>query len=144
VCLVAIVAAFLLPARPAPRISGSVPSPWLIGAAALLAGSLFLIVPGTWGWSAVAIYLLLDVIMIVAASTLSHHEGWNAMHRLALAGGAALAYAWHAFVQHPAVGDAGRSTRIGNVIFAAGLIVLLVVAARRTASHVASSGARKP
>ncbi len=139
VCLVAIVAGFLLPARSAALGPGSVPNPWLIGAAALVAGSIFLVVPGTWGWTAVAIYLLLDLMMIAAMSTLSHREGWNATHRLALAGGAALAYAWHAFVQPPGVGGAGVSTRIGNVIFAAGLIVLLVVAARRTASRVNSA-----
>jgi hypothetical protein len=136
VCVVAIVAAFLLPARLAHRTPGSVPSPWLIGAAALVAGSIFLIVPSPWGWIAVAIYALLDLSMIAAVTTLSHRGGWNATHRLALAGGAALAYAWHAFIQNPAVGDAGRSTRIGNAIFAAGLIVLLFVAARRTAAHV--------
>jgi hypothetical protein len=139
VCVVAIVAAFLLPARSAPRRPGSVPSPWLIGTAALAAGSIFMIVPPTWAWTAVAIYLLLDLMMIAAMSLLSHREGWNGLHRLALAGGAALAYAWHAFIQNPAVGDAGRSTRIGNVIFAAGLIGLLVVAARHTASYVTPS-----
>src|SRR5580700_244206 len=149
VCVVAIVAAFLLPAPSAPRMPRSapnpwvpnswVPSPWLIGAGALVAGSIFLIVPGPWGWTAVAIYALLDLVVIAAVAILSHREGWNATHRLALAGGAALAYAWHAFIQHPAVGDAGRSTRIGNVIFAAGLIVLLVVAARHTASYVTPS-----
>jgi hypothetical protein len=144
VCLVAIVAAFLLPPRSAPRTPGSVPSPWLIGAAALLAGSIFLIVPGTWGWNAVAIYVLLDLLMITAMTTLSHREKWNATHRLALASGAALAYAWHAFVQHPAVGDAGLSNRIGNVIFGAGLIVLLVIAARRTTSHIDSINRTKP
>lgn len=141
VCVVAIVAAFLLPARSAPSMAGSVPNPWLIGAVALVAGSIFLIVPATWGWTAVAIYLLLDLMMIAAMSVLSHREGWNSTHRLALAGGAALAYAWHAFVQPPAVGGAGVSTRIGNVIFAAGLIVLLIVAARRTASHINSARA---
>lgn len=139
VCVVAIVAAFLLPIRTTSRASGSVPNPWLIGSAALLAGSIFLIVPDTLGWSAVAIYVLLDLLMIAAISNLSHRERWNAKHRLALAGGAALAYAWHAFVQHPAVGDAGRSTRIGNVIFAAALIVLLVVAGKRTAAQVNST-----
>ncbi len=139
VCVVAIVAAFLLPARPARRGPGAALSPWLIGAAALIAGSIFLIVPNVWGWIAVAIYLLLDVIMIGAVTFLSHREGWNATHRLALAGGAALAYAWHAFIQQPAVGDAGRSTRIGNVIFATGLIVLLVFAAKRTAAQVNST-----
>ena len=49
VCLVAIVAGFLLPARSAARGPGSVPNPWLIGAAALVAGSIFLIVPGDLG-----------------------------------------------------------------------------------------------
>ena len=144
VCVLAIVAAFLLPARSAPRTPGPVPNPWLVGSAALVAGSIFLIVPNIWGWTAVAIYLLLDVLMIAAISTLSHRDGWNATHRLALAGGAALAYAWHAFIQHPAVGNAGRSTRIGNVIFAAGLIVLLIVAAGRTASHVDSINRTQP
>jgi hypothetical protein len=141
VCVASIVAAFLLPARSAPRMPGSAPSPWFIGAAALLAGSIFLIVPPTWAWAAVAIYLLMDLTMIAAISALSHREGWNGLHRLALAGGAALAYAWHAFVQHPAVGDAGRSTRIGNIIFAAALIGLLVVAARRTGPYVNSASA---
>jgi hypothetical protein len=143
VCVVAIVAAFLIPARRTPRKPGSVPNPWLIGAAALLAGSIFLIVPNIWGWTAVAIYALLDMIMIAGVTTLSHREGWKATHRLALAGGAALAYAWHAFIQNPAVGDAGRSTRIGNVIFAAALIELLFVAARRTAGHVKSAGSQE-
>jgi hypothetical protein len=139
VCVAAIIAAFLLPARRATRTPDPAPNPWLIGAAALTAGSAFLMVPNTWGWIAVGIYLLLDLTMIAVMSTLSHRGGWKATHRLALAGGAALAYAWHAFVQHPAVGDAGLSTRIGNVIFAAGLIVLLVVAARRTAAHLDSA-----
>ena len=139
VCVAAIVAAFLLPTRSASRKPGSVPNPWLIAAAALVAGSIFLIVPGPWGWTAIAIYSLLDLMMIASMSALSHRDGWNATHRLALAGGAALAYAWHAFIQNPAVGDAGRGTRIGNVIFAAALIVLLVVAAGRTVAYVNSS-----
>jgi hypothetical protein len=81
VCVAAIVAAFLLPTRSASRKPGSVPNPWLIAAAALVAGSIFLIVPGTWGWTAVAIYSLLDLMMIASMSTLSHRDGWNATHR---------------------------------------------------------------
>ncbi len=135
VCVVVIIAAFQVRPRPAARISGWVPSPWLAGAVALIAGSVFLIVPGVWAWRAVGIYLLMDLALVVAISTLSRRQGWNAQHRLALAGGAALAYAWHAFMAHPAVGFGGVGFRIGNAIFAAALIVLLVVAARRTASH---------
>jgi hypothetical protein len=60
---------------------------------------------------------------------------WSGFHSLALAGGAALAYAWHAFLQNPAVGSAGMGLRIGNAIFAAALIVLLAFAARRTSCY---------
>jgi hypothetical protein len=136
ICVLTIVASFRLPAKQATRATGWTPSPWLVGAVALIAGSLFLIVPRTWGWLAVGIYLLLDVSLIAAVSVLSHRTGWNALHRLALAGGAALAYAWHAFIQTPAVGSAGTSFRIGNAVFAAALILLLVVATRRTAASL--------
>jgi len=134
ICVLTIIAAFRLPARQPTRTPGWTPSPWLAGAAALIAGSIFLIVPRAWGWLAVGIYVVMDLSLIVVISPLSHRDGWNAFHRLALAGGAALAYAWHAFIQTPAVGSAGTSFRIGNAVFAAALILLLVVAARRTAS----------
>jgi hypothetical protein len=135
VCVLAIFAAFRLPARPPQHASGWTPSPWLVGAAALVAGSIFMVVPNVWGWLAVAIYVFLDLTILAAVSVLSHREGWNSQHRLALAGGAALAYAWHAFIQQPAVGKGLSGVRIGNAIFAAALIILLVIAARRTASQ---------
>jgi hypothetical protein len=138
-CIVVTIAAFRLPVRSATRVPGWVPSPWLVGAAALIAGSVFLVVPKAWGWFAVGIYLLMDLAIIAAVSVLCKREGWNSQHRLALAGGAALAYAWHAFIQQPAVGSSGLSFRIGNAVFAAGLIVLLVIAARRTTPQPGSA-----
>jgi hypothetical protein len=135
VCVVAILAAFRLPVRTLHRTSGWMPTPWPVGAAALVAGSIFMVVPDTWGWRAVGIYVFLDLAMIAAVSVFSHREGWNAQHRLALAGGAALAYAWHAFIQQPAVGKGLTGVRIGNAIFAAALIILLVIAVRRIASQ---------
>jgi len=137
VCIAAAIAAFLLPRRSDGRKPGWVPNPWLVGAGALLAGSIFLMTPNAWGWHTVAVYAILDLAVIAAVIPFSHRAGWNAAHRLALAGGAALTYAWHSFIQHPAVGTGGVGFRIGNVVFAAGLIVLLAVAAKRTA---ASSG----
>jgi hypothetical protein len=135
-CVVTIVVAFCLPTGSTVRASGWVPSPWFVGAGALAAGSIFLLVPNAWNWWAVAVYIVLDLGLIATVFSLSHRPGWNRQHRLALAGGAALAYAWHAFVQNPAVGSSGRVDRIGNVIFAAGLIVLLVIAVRRTAANL--------
>jgi hypothetical protein len=136
VCILAIMSAFRMPSSSNSRTPGSVPSPWLVGAIALAAGSIFLVVPKAWAWLAVAIYILMDLALISAIFVWSHREGWNAQHRLALAGGAALAYAWHAFIQQPAVGNSGFSFRIGNAVFAAGLIVLLVIATRRTAAQL--------
>ena len=141
VCMIAAVAAFRLPTRAIARVPGWIPSPWIVGAAALVAGSVFMMVPNTLGWLAVGVYVLLDLLVIRAISVLSHREGWNGQHRLALAGGAALTYAWHSFIQHPAVGQVETSTRIGNAVFTAGLIVLLAIAARRTASQLRSAHA---
>ncbi len=70
---------------------------------------------------------------------MSQDSAWDATHRLALAAGAALTYAWHSFIQNPAVGAGGVSFRVGNAIFAAGLVVLLVFAARKTSRFVQSA-----
>ena len=107
VCAVSIVAAFRLP-------------------------RVFLLIPNRWGWGAVGAYLALDLVVIVLVSLWSHRADWDGRHRLALAGGAALAYAWHAFLETPAVGKSGMVDRVGNAVFAVALVVLLVMAARRT------------
>lgn len=145
VCIAAIVVAFRLPVRSVARTSGWIPNPWLVGAGALLAGSIFLMTPNNRGWLAVGIYLLLDLLVIAAVLVFSHRDGWNGGHRLALAGGASLTYAWHSFiVQHPAVGRGGTAFRIGNAIFAAALIFVLFIAARRTAENPGPGAALEP
>lgn len=133
VCAALIVLAVALPKRSGTRdrAPGLAPSPWLIGAPALAAGSIFMVVPKAWGWRAVGIYLALDLAMIVAVSIWSQRANWAGMHQLALAGGAALAYAWHAFTQTPVVGKNGVVNRVGNGVFAAGLVLLLWIAAAR-------------
>jgi hypothetical protein len=132
-CLIVIAIAFCIPRSSPARIQGpgGAPSPWLVGAASLVAGSIFLLVPRLWGWRAVGIYVALFLAMIVAVSVWSRRENWARLHRLALAGGAALAYAWHAFLQAPAVGKNDALNRVGNAVFATGLIVLLWIAAKR-------------
>jgi hypothetical protein len=132
-CVVIIVIAFLLP-KPTARTAhtlGPAPSPWLVGATSLAAGSIFLQIPRSWGWRAVGIYLALYLAMIVAVSIWSQSANWSGLHRLGLAGGAAFAYAWHSFLQAPAVGRNDIVNRIGNAVFTTGLIVLLWLAAQR-------------
>ena len=133
-CIVVAIAAFLLPRRKAGRIHGNPPSAWITGALSLAACSIFLVVPPAWGWGAVAIYLALDLLMTGAAASWSRMNGWNGLHPLSLAGGAALAYAWHAFIQQPVTGKADVAMRIGNAVLALATILLLWFAARRTAA----------
>jgi hypothetical protein len=140
-CVVVAIAAFLLPRRGATRAPGNPPSAWITGALSLAACSVFLVAPRTWGWGAVAIYLALDVAMILAVRAWSRLEGWSGLHILSLAGGAALAYAWHAFIQQPVTGKADASFRIGNAVLAAGTILLLYAAARRTSAALRKDNA---
>jgi hypothetical protein len=109
----------------------SVPSPWLFGFIALAAGSAILLVPKAWDWWAAAIILALELGVAVLVLYFSRRTGWQPAHKLALAAGAALSYAWHAFIQTPVVGGTGIDVRIGNGVFALGAILLIVFAARR-------------
>jgi hypothetical protein len=136
-CIIVAIAAFLLPRRTEARRPGNPPSPAVTGVLSLVASSIFLVVPRTWGWGAVAIYLALDLALIVAVTLWSRLEGWNPLHILSLGGGAALAYAWHAFIQQPVTGPADMGMRIGNAVLAAATILLLYAAARRTSAATA-------
>jgi hypothetical protein len=134
----AIIVALIVLAFRLPQLSGvhgrrSAPLYSTAGLTALIAGSAFLIIPNQWGWWTVCLYLVLDVSVILLIRTWSRGKGWGPRHRLALSGGAALAYAWHAFVETPAV---GRPNRAGNAVFAAGLLIALVAAALKTPVEV--------
>jgi hypothetical protein len=114
--------------------SGFTPGPWTVGALGLAAGSAILLMPPGWGWWAAGAILSLEVGGGALMLFWARRAGWTLQHKLALAGGAALAYGWHAFIQMPAVGAGGMSTRVGNAIFAAGAVGLILFAAKRTAS----------
>jgi hypothetical protein len=130
--------AFWMPNRVAYG-SRTAPSPWVAGAAGLVAGSAFLVVPPTWNWWAVLSYL---VLFAVTAALVwrwsSNRTEWTQMHRLALGGGAALAYAWHAFPQPPVLPAPPMVDFIGNTIFALVLVMILAFAVRRIARQQAN------
>jgi hypothetical protein len=135
IAVLAMIVAFVLPTRLAGTDSVPAPSPFLAGAIALIAGSLFLIVPRAWAWGAVAIYLAIDLVVIVAVTTMSHRSGWNGRHRLGLAAGAALAYGWHAFLQNPVDGTTGLPIRASNAVCLLLALALITFAARRQSRH---------
>jgi hypothetical protein len=136
--LALVMLAFAMPKRPTAERAGAAPSAWLVGAVTLLFGSAALFVPKEWGWVAVAELLGLDVVMLLAVLAWSRRGGWGLNHQLALGAGAALAYGWHAFLQHPAVGGAGMSVRVGNAMFLAGAIGLVWFGVRRCSAENAA------
>jgi hypothetical protein len=141
VALVAVAFAVGRRARPRTPPARRAPGPWRVGAAGLLASSLFFARPESW--LGVAMGLLLVAAMAVAVARWSRRAGWGAAHRFALAGGALLTYAWVGFALTPLMGAPGAPDLIGNAVFALGALALLV-ACGRTVRGAASSRARPP
>lgn len=126
-----IVAAFVVGRAPSPSTDYPAPNPRLVGAVAFVASSLFHHATSE-SWLGVAFGLLLVAVMTGLATRWSRREGWSAAHRLALAGGALLTYAWVGFVLSALLlGRTGAVDLIGNAVFAAGAVVLLAVATRK-------------
>ncbi|MFJ4899674.1 hypothetical protein [Streptomyces sp. NPDC088727] len=110
------------------------PAPWVVGALSFAATSAY------WGReylpdgvpAAVPVlgWVLLVAAVLVPGVRWARSEGWTGAHRLGLAGGALLTYAWVGFEQARYL-DVSRATGlIGNAVFAAGALVLLGAAAR--------------
>jgi hypothetical protein len=133
VILLLIVIAFRLqPAEPHNE-PGPVPSPWLTGAVAFVLGFCVLIDPPILNWGAVALMLAIDVFFLAMVFVLSRRAAWTPLHVLSLAAGGAIAYGTHAFMGHAVYGGADLIARIGNGIFLAAAVALILAGAIRTA-----------
>jgi hypothetical protein len=135
VILALVVAAFVVARRPLPRIDATAPSPWLVGAVALVATSL--VVARQYQPESVSVWLVVAgwfvLVAFVGALVLrwSRGCGWGEPHRLALAGGALLTYVWLGFQQATYLDVSRAAALLGNIVFSIGAIVLLLLAARR-------------
>jgi hypothetical protein len=133
------------------------PSPLLVGVVALVAGAVFMLLYATdptglspWladllpipAWLATLIYLALYATMAVLVVAWSRRPGWSDAHRLGLAGGALLTYAWHSFPWQALTPDTSQTADLAsNTILAAGAVALLVLAARRLQQQPAAATA---
>ena len=117
-----------------PGSFGLIPNPWFAGALALACGSAILMIPPRWGWWAAGAILLIELGMAVTVLIWAKRGGWSLPHKLALASGAALAYAWHSFIEPPVVGGAGVVGRVGNAVFTLGALALIGFAAKRSSA----------
>lgn len=132
ICVGLISLAFRVPFANVRTDKGAVPGWWFTGTVALLAGSAVLVTPNRWNWGAAAILVALDCSFLWFVSLFSRREKWTLLHTFSLAAGGALAYGLHAFFQTPVVG--GAHNHIGNVVFLAAAIALIVAGARNTSN----------
>ncbi|ADD39953.1 hypothetical protein [Stackebrandtia nassauensis] len=118
------------------------PPVWLVTALSLLAGaafagSAFLVSSGgadQLGWPLVLGYLVLVALMVTIVRHWSVSPDWGDAHRLALAGGALLTYAANAFIETPSTPVDPALDLAGNLGFALGAVVLLLLATRRVSN----------
>jgi hypothetical protein len=119
----------------APR-SGRAPAPLLVGAFTMIFGAAFMALVRARRMLAPLEDVSGLVVLFAAGIALilvwSRRAGWNERHRLAVAGGFLLTYAWYGFVQVPSVGKVTLFVdRLGDVVFGAGALLLLFLAISR-------------
>ncbi|MEV4009161.1 hypothetical protein AB0J35_01600 [Nonomuraea angiospora] len=148
VVVVALIVLGLRLRRSAPTVEGAAPGPWAVFAFALVAGAFFVLLyacdptglsPWLAGlsvpaWLSVLLYLALFAGVGALVARWSHRSGWSDAHRLALAAGAMLTYAWHSFPWKVIVPASPAADLAGNAVMTVGAVVLLVFAARRVAA----------
>jgi hypothetical protein len=140
VAVVLTVLAFRLPRAGARPVEGRMPSPWLVLAVTLVAGALFRLPDAVPTWLVVGLMVVVFTGMTVAVRHWSARDGWGAGHRLALAAGATLTYAWHSFFMRPFLGDGPVITPVSHVVFAALALVLLYFEVRSLRAGMAAAG----
>ncbi|MGH3095182.1 MAG: hypothetical protein ACRDMV_04185 [Streptosporangiales bacterium] len=125
------VAVFIGRTHARPRGTGVVPSAWLLGLIALAVTSAFEFNDVLPPWVYVALVLAAYAVAIAFVHHQSRQQTWTPMHEYALAAGALLTYAWHAFTA-PTLFPASHAAVIAShIVFGLGAVILLVLIARR-------------
>lgn len=113
------------------RTAGSVPKPIVLGALSFALALGFMSAHAALhGWMVVGVYVLIFIVAIAVLSFWSRRGTWTPLHTLAVGGGAMMTYACTAFPQEPVIGTKGTVDLIGNTLFAAIAVGLLIVAIR--------------
>ncbi|MER7367607.1 hypothetical protein [Nonomuraea wenchangensis] len=114
------------------QVRGWVPGPWSVLGLTLVAGLAFwlaaLTIDALGAWPAVAANLALYAAAYALVARWARRAGWGPAQRFALGAGWLLTYAWHSFLQPPALPAAPAVDLAGNVVFSVAAVVLLAVA----------------
>ena len=130
-----VIAAFAVRSLRRPTLDSHAPSPWLVGAAALVATSAYWMTLGfgasDWSeWAGIVVWCLVAGGGATAISRWSRQHGWDARHPFALAAGATLTYVWLAFPMPPVDGGSLTVDLVSNVVFGCIALIVLVAAGR--------------
>ncbi|MFJ4715443.1 hypothetical protein [Streptomyces sp. NPDC088785] len=142
--IVALIAlAFAVGRRPGPRRDAPAPAPAAVGLAAFAVSSAYWardLLPdeAVPAWVLVGTWCVLAAGAVVLFGRWARGRGWDARHRLALAGGALLTYAWVGFEHGWDMGVPHTLSVSGNVLFAGGALLLLALAARTVRRRAAA------
>jgi uncharacterized membrane protein YecN with MAPEG domain len=117
-------------------LTSHAPPPLLVAGASLLGTSAYMgpstLITASWyEWFGVLVWCVVAVGGVVLISHWSRQEGWDQRHVFALAAGAMLTYVWTAFPTRPESGGPLAEDLIGNAVFGAVAVVILLVAVRR-------------
>jgi hypothetical protein len=129
------------PASPTARATSgcSAPSPVVVGITALACGSAFMVIAAIVhaalpAAASVTAMLAALAALATAAARWSGRARWSERHRLAVAGGLLLTYAWYGFVQKPSVGHVSPHVDLlGDAALTAAALGLLITAIVRVA-----------
>ncbi|MFK4037952.1 hypothetical protein ACI2LC_19345 [Nonomuraea wenchangensis] len=114
------------------QVRGWVPGPWPVLGLTLVAGLAFwlaaLTIDTLGAWPAVAANLALYAASYALVARWARRAGWGPAQRFAPGAGWLLTYAWHSFLQPPALPATPAVDLAGNVVFSVAAVVLLAVA----------------
>lgn len=135
VIVAAIFLAFLLP-RARQKMSGSAPSPWLVGGVSFVASSACVQLYGQgvnglhWPWQIVSAGLVALVVLMAAFGlSAGRRAGWTDRQSFGIAAGALLTYCWSGFFSEIALH--GPAMLGAHALLAAAMVLLMVLAALR-------------
>ncbi|MBE1491346.1 hypothetical protein [Plantactinospora soyae] len=128
VAVVLVGAAFLVRRRPADPVAKAPPRPWRVLLVAFLLSSLL----GIWeNWYGVALGVAVIALTVWYVTRWARSPRWSQRHRLALASGALLTWAWHGFVLQPWREVSPAAELASDIAFALAAIALVVLPDRR-------------
>lgn len=132
VCILFVVAAFLVPAHASSTASGDAPSPWLVALATFLLGFAVFLAPVFLNWVAVAWILAADLIFLLLLWFFSRLSSWTPLHTFSVGAAGALVYGVHAFLGNPVVPTPKATAFFSHVICLVLALAFITIAAFRT------------